>query len=76
MLARVNKDREEFIQRQKLETIEAIKVAQEVEAATGVKVDWKTFAGRMAGKTENAVNAAAPTTEPAADAPTPEGEQD
>ena len=76
VLARVNKDREEFIQRQKLETIEAIKVAQEVEAATGVKVDWKAFAGRMAGKTENAVNAAAPTTEPAADAPTREGEQD
>ena len=39
----------------KTETLEAIKLAKEIETETGVIVPWQIFAGRAVGKTESAV---------------------
>jgi capsid protein len=81
VLARLNKDREEFLVLQEKETIEAIAIAKRIETDTGVKVDWKIFAGRAAGKTEAAVKAGEPPAEdpveePDTDTDTEEGATD
>lgn len=46
VLKSLNLDRDEHLDDLKLETIEAIEAAQEVEEATGVPVPWEPFAGK------------------------------
>lgn len=75
-LARLNKDRGEFLLLQERETLEAIAIAQRITKQTGVAVDWKVFAGRSAGKTEAAVNAAAATVDGGAESETDQGTED
>lgn len=75
-LARLNKDRHEFLIMQEQETLEAIAIAQRITEKTGVAVDWKVFAGRSAGKTEAAVNAAAATAEGGTESETDQGTED
>jgi len=52
------KDRSEENERRREDIEEAIKLSNDIEEQTGVKVDWKYFAGYQVGKTENAVGAA------------------
>jgi capsid protein len=56
-------DREAVIAKMKLEVIEAINIAKDVEAQTGVLPPWEQFAGRSVGKTEQAARVEAGTDE-------------
>jgi len=43
-----DQDRDEIVAELKQETVDAIRISDEIEAETGVRVDWKYFAGRSA----------------------------
>ena len=55
---RIGEERPKLLETLKRETIEAVTLAQQIEQKTGVLPPWQAFAGRSAGKTEQAVMAA------------------
>ena len=50
-----NHNREEFLRQKKREVVDAINIAKEIEAETGIRVNYQQFCGVGQGKTEAAI---------------------